>query len=186
MTPPLIADPTRRRRVTWALRTTLAATWAVAAVVTHLPSPSGSGDDPATREAVRGIWLSAADAARQLGAFVPDLIVELARPIANDKSIHLGISFALAALWLGSRAVAKGTTRRATALVVSVLVIYAAVGEMLQGVTGRIADVGDVVANAAGAALGAAAVHAIVWLCYRYWIPSSQPKTMPISASSSA
>ena len=135
---------------------------------------------------MRGVWLAAAEAARQLGAWVPDVVVELARPIASDKTIHLAISLALAWLWLAARAVDEGTSRRATTVVVAVLVVYAAVGEVVQGVTGRIADVGDVVANAAGAVLGAAAVHAGVWLWRRYWMPSSQPKTMPISASSSA
>ena len=185
MTPPLIADPAARRRIARMLRAALAIAWAGAAVVTHLPAPSGS-DDPATREAVRGVWVAAANAARQLGAWLPDLLVELARPIASDKTIHLVISFALALLWLAARAVDKGTSRRATGIVVVVLVIYAALGELVQGITGRIADVGDVIANTAGAVLGAAAIHFGVWLWRRYWMPSSQPKTMPISASSSA
>lgn len=186
MTTPLVVDPIRRRRIATSLRVGLATAWAGAALVTHLPSPSGSGDDPATREAVRGIWVMAAETARQLGAWVPDLIVEVMRPIAGDKVIHVALSFALAWLWLAARAVTKGTSRRATLAVIGVLVVYAAVGEITQGMTGRIADVGDVIANAAGAVLAAGAIHVGEWWWRRYWMPSSQPKTMPISASSSA
>lgn len=186
MTPPLVVDPTRRRRLAWSIRLLLAATWLVAAVATHLPAPSGSGSDPATREAVRGVWLVAGETARRVGAWVPDLVVELARPFASDKTIHLGISLALAMLWLAARAVATGTSRRASAAVVAALIVYAIVGELLQGMTGRIPDVGDVIANAAGAVLGAFAVHAAVWFLLRYGKTQNPPKTIPISASSSA
>ena len=126
---------------------------AVTMVVLHVPGPSGF-ESESTQESVRGAWASAGSVASSLGALVPDIL----DPLFDDKTIHFGLFFVLAALFALERVLVRRLDRRSAAAIMAGLMLYAAGGEALQGAMGRIADLGDWVANVLGVLAGFAAV----------------------------
>jgi len=158
----------RRRLGIVALRMMLLAALLLELAATHLPTPSGVGEESA--EDVRGAWSALGTIGRAAASFVPDVVGALVRPIADDKTVHVLLFLPLGLLWaLERRLVGKLDARTAAILVLS-LAVYAAVGESSQALVGRIAEVGDWVANCVGAALGVG----VGYLLTRSWRARSE------------
>ena len=161
-----------RRALALLCRLALGATLLASAVALHLPAPSGvSGQRQAD---VRGVWTGFGRLARALGGLLPDVDTELSLDWigGGDKVIHFALFFALALFWTSARALSRTLGRRSALTIFCVLALYAAVGEAAQALEGRIADVGDWVANVIGAAIGVGAV----WIAWRALRRSSKPE----------
>lgn len=134
-----------RRRATWICRGLLVAWLTAVLAALHWPVPSSVG--PEHEAAVRGVWRGAADLLSVAGAWMPDSSL----PVGGDKVVH-GLLFAPAGLlWSLAR---KLSHRRAGRVVLPALLGIAVLSELVQTLSGRIADPADVVANVAGAGAG--------------------------------
>lgn len=149
---------TRRRLAVWLARAGLGLCLAVELVALHFPTPSGVAGDPEAERSVRGAWTLAADVARWLAERVPDAVGAALSPLVDDKTVHLGLFLGLGLLWAAERRLCRALDARASALMIAVLVVYAALGEASQVLAGRVADPRDLVANVVGAVLGVGAV----------------------------
>ena len=136
-----------RRRAALALCRWLLVGWlGVVLVALHLPAPSAVPE--AQQDSVRAVWQGAARA----GEFVPESVVAVLSVLVGDKTLHLLLFLPLALLWTGARRLARQP--RVGGVVVPGLLGLALLSEGAQVLGGRIADPGDLLANAAGVALG--------------------------------
>ena len=143
----------RRRRVSlWLARAALVSALGLELLALHFPAPSGVR--PAAREEVRGAWTLAGGIARAAAAFVPDRLADAVEPLVDDKTIHFLLFLPLGALSALERRLKGASSARVAALLVLGLAVYAALGEASQVLGGRIADIGDFVANVLGAVVG--------------------------------
>lgn len=126
------------------------ATSAVALAVTHLPAPSAMGD----REAdTRAVWVGIGEVAKKLAVFYPSFLDGL----RSDKTIHVAIFIGPGFFWAAAIALLGRLDRRATALLLVGLASWAVLDEWSQHLLGRDGQVGDVVANLIGGAIGVGA-----------------------------
>ena len=123
------------------------ATSALALAVTHLPAPSAMGE----REAdTRAIWVGIGETAKKLAVFYPSFLDVL----RSDKTIHVAIFVGPGFCWASAVALLGHLDRRSTAVLLACLATWAALDEWSQHLLGRDGQVGDVVANLVGGAIG--------------------------------
>ena len=121
-------------------------------LVLHFPVPEAV-DRPRQRD-VRGAWETAARVGRAGGRLVPPALDPWLEPIPGDKAAHFLLFLPLGVLAAAERRRHAPLGLRRAGLVTLALVLYAAAGEVAQGIYGRQAELLDAVANALGAICG--------------------------------
>lgn len=123
----------------------------LALAVTHLPAPSAMGD----REAdTRAVWVGLGETAKRFAVYYPSFLDFL----RSDKTIHVAIFVGPGLFWAATVALLGHLDRRAVLGLSSALVLWAALDEWSQHLLGRDGELGDVVANVFGGAIGIGAV----------------------------
>ena len=143
----------RRAAAILVLRGIFVAVWLTTLLALHFPAPSGVASE-ARQEDVRGVWRLFAWLGGIAGRFVPSFAEALFDTLFDDKTIHFGLFFGLAAPWAAIRRLKKTLDPKGAALIVVVLATYAAAGELAQALGGRVPELGDWIANVAGVVLG--------------------------------